>query len=70
MIIPGVPMHVSIGNETTGYPCPRDGATLELLDGGAWCPLCHTVWLEADDIDLADLDALPEVDPRERDGNG
>lgn len=65
-------------NDATGYPCPKDGAVLTLIEKempvgglledrrevvriGAWCPECHTVWREADDVPLADLDALPEV---------
>ena len=37
-------------NGADGYPCPKDGTTLELIDTtgqkGAWCPLCHSVWAE------------------------
>lgn len=47
-------------NDAKGYPCPKDGTVLTLLDGGAWCPQCHTVWREAGEVSLADLDALPE----------
>jgi uncharacterized Zn finger protein (UPF0148 family) len=49
---------VSIGDVVNGYPCPKDGSTLTLIDGGAWCPECHTVWREADEVSLKDLDAL------------
>ena len=56
------PPGVSIGDQTNGYPCPKDGATLHLIgDLGAWCPECHTVWRLTDEVDLADLDALPEA---------
>jgi hypothetical protein len=57
---------VSVGSKAEGYPCPKDGATLTLITvhngySGAWCPECHTTWLEADEVPLKDLDALPEV---------
>lgn len=52
-------------NDERGYPCPKDGAILLLIDKtaeggskGAWCPKCHTVWQEVGEVDLADLDAL------------
>lgn len=52
-------------NDENGYPCPKDGDVLLLLNGvgvkGAWCPKCHTLWREEGEVDLADLDALPEV---------
>lgn len=51
----------SIGSRGAGYPCPKDDEKLELLDGGAWCPKCHTLWREVGEVDLADLDALPEA---------
>lgn len=57
----GEAANMSVGSKATGYPCPKDGATLTLIEGGAWCPTCHTVWREFDEVDLADLDALPEV---------
>lgn len=50
---------VSIGSKAKGYPCPKDGELLILLPRGAWCPLCHTVWREADEVGLDDLDELP-----------
>lgn len=58
---------VSIGSKAEGYPCPKDGATVQLItdngrDLGAWCPECHTVWRELDEVPLKDLDALPTVD--------
>lgn len=49
----------SFGDQVNGYPCPKDGATLVLLDDlGAWCPECHTVWRQVDEVPLKDLDAL------------
>jgi hypothetical protein len=54
-------VHHSI-NDENGYPCPKDGTLLALLDGGAWCPQCHTLWREIGEVDLADLDALPEAE--------
>lgn len=43
-------------NDVNGYPCPKDGTVLELIDmtarggrKGAWCPLCRTVWEESDE---------------------
>lgn len=50
---------VSTGSIGAGYPCPKDGATLTLLDLGAWCPECHTVRRVVDEVPLDDLDALP-----------
>ena len=50
--------HVSTGSITAGYPCPYDETELTLLPGGAWCPECHTVWRQGDEVSLADLDAL------------
>lgn len=46
-------------NDEKGYPCPKDGSVLTIMEGGAWCPKCHTVWREIGEVDLADLDALP-----------
>lgn len=46
-------------NDENGYPCPKDGAVLTIIEGGAWCPECHTVWREIGEVSLADLDALP-----------
>jgi hypothetical protein len=46
-------------NDERGYPCPKDGTILTLMEGGAWCPECKTVWREVGEVDLADLDALP-----------
>ena len=48
-------------NDERGYPCPKDGAILTLIPGewptaGAWCPECHTLWREIDEISLKDLD--------------
>lgn len=51
-------------NDERGYPCPKDGTPLVLIEQrGAWCPKCHTVWREVGEVDLADLDALPSTDP-------
>lgn len=48
---------VATGSKAQGYPCPKDGATLTLIDDlGAWCPTCHTVWRQVDEISLKDLD--------------
>jgi hypothetical protein len=52
---------VTIGSKRDGYPCPKDGTMLDLMPGGGWCPECHTVWREAGEVTLADLDALPET---------
>lgn len=52
---------VTIGSKVEGYPCPKDGATLTLVKGGAWCPECQTVWRELSEVPLDDLDALPIV---------
>jgi len=52
---------VSIGSKAEGYPCPKDGAALTLLAAGAWCPECHTVWREADEVSMKDLDRVPCV---------
>ena len=41
------------------YPCPKDGTVLALLQGGAWCPVCHTVWRQTDEVALAELEAKP-----------
>lgn len=49
-----------VGSVAEGYPCPKDGTPLTLLDGGAWCSTCHTVWRQADEVSLKDLDTLPE----------
>ncbi len=49
---------VSVGSKAKGYWCPKDGFKLTLLDGGAWCEVCHTVWREIDEVSLVDLDAL------------
>ncbi len=43
---------ISVGDSVSGYPCPKDGITLMLLKGGAWCPECHTVWQEGLEVDL------------------
>lgn len=51
-------------NDERGYPCPKDGEILHIITAsvaeprmpGAWCPRCHTVWRQVDEIDLADLD--------------
>jgi hypothetical protein len=52
----GGPMpEVSI-NDEKGYPCPKDGAVMTIVENGAWCPTCHTVWREIGEVDLADLD--------------
>lgn len=48
-------------NDEAGYPCPKDGTVLALVKGGAWCSKCHTVWSEVDEVELDDLDALPEA---------
>lgn len=57
---------VSIGSKGDGYPCPKDGAIVTLIgDKGAWCPECHTVWRQLDEVPLDDLDALPTVDDPE-----
>jgi hypothetical protein len=48
-------------NDETGYPCPKDGTVLALVEGGAWCPKCHTVWRQVDEVELDDLDALSEA---------
>lgn len=62
---------VSTGDVVHGYPCPKDGTTLRLIDAqarpvvrapGAWCPECHTVWRLLDEVDLGDLDGLPAAD--------
>ena len=44
----------SVGSVAEGYPCPKDGTTLMLIEDktgerrhlGGWCPQCHTVWRE------------------------
>lgn len=43
---------VSVGDYANGYPCPKDGATMTLLSGGAWCPKCKTVWRQVGEIDV------------------
>ncbi len=59
---------VSTGDPRNGYPCPTCSTTLLLIDKtdvggskGAWCPNCHTVWTEINEVSLDDLDELPEV---------
>jgi hypothetical protein len=52
---------VSIGSKAEGYPCPKDGAALTLIETdngvpGAWCPTCHTTWLQTDEVSMKDLD--------------
>lgn len=42
----------SIGSVSAGYPCPKDGATLTLMDGGAWCEKCKTVWRETGEVPI------------------
>ncbi len=45
--------YVSVGDVQSGYPCPKDGTVLELIDGkGAWCPTCHTVYVELATVPL------------------
>jgi uncharacterized Zn finger protein (UPF0148 family) len=58
----GSRVEVSVGDVRNGYPCPKDGTTLTLLDGGAWCPECQTVWAEIGEVSLRDLDRLDETD--------
>lgn len=41
---------LSVSLLTGEFPCPRDGTTLRMLAGGAWCPKCHTVWRESGEI--------------------
>lgn len=59
---------VSIGDVRNGYPCPKDGTTLTLIDAtpdrdpGAWCPDCLTLWRLLDEVDLDDLDTVPEAE--------
>lgn len=55
------PRQVVVGSKADGYRCPKDDDLLTLLNGGAWCPTCHTLWVEIDEVPLADLDALPEA---------
>ena len=47
-------LHISTGSKAEGYPCPKDGTVMELIDTdrakGAWCPKCHTVWTEVGEI--------------------
>ena len=45
---------LSVGDEKSGYPCPTDGTRLRLLEGGAWCPECHTVWRQLAETALED----------------
>lgn len=46
-------LDISVGSIADGYPCPKDGTTLELIEGkGAWCSTCHTVWTEVDEVTL------------------
>lgn len=50
-------MAVSVGSKAEGYPCPKDGAVLALIETtaggrGAWCPTCHTVWVEIGEADV------------------
>jgi hypothetical protein len=45
---------VSIGSK-------KDGAALTLIETdngvpGAWCPTCHTTWLQTDEVSMKDLD--------------
>ncbi len=42
----------SEGSVAEGYPCPKDGATLTLMQNGAWCPTCHTVWREVAEVSV------------------
>lgn len=49
------------GSIAEGYPCPKCGARLSrfLLEGWA-CRACDSLWWEIGEVDMADLDALPD----------
>src|SRR5689334_1804989 len=57
---PPMNLDISVGSIADGYPCPKDGTTLELIEGkGAWCSKCHTVWTEVDEVEMPRANGAP-----------